>query len=235
MSEKDQALIEHPGDILEIILRVAADPKMEIDKMERLLVMHERIVKENRRVEFMGALARIQAKMPQIEKSGQIIVKGVERSRYAKLEDIDKVIRPLLEEEGFSFSFDSSSTDGKLFVLSCNLSHREGHAETKTPVLPIDSMQYRSEVQSVGSTLSYAKRQLIKMHLNIVEAGEDDDGIGGSEPISEGQVKSIEVLIKQTGADKKRFLEYMEAKSIKDITSRNYPKAISALEAKKRG
>ncbi len=231
--KKDQALIEHPGDILEIIARTVSDPKMDIDKMERLLAMHERITTENRRVEFMGALARIQAKMPQIEKSGQIIVKGRERSRYAKLEDIDKVIRPLLEEEGFSFSFDSSSQDGKLFVLSCNLSHREGHVETKTLVLPIDSMDYRSEVQSVGSTLSYAKRQLIKMHLNIVEAGEDDDGVGGSEPISESQATLIELLIEKKKANKEKFLVYMGVESIDKISLKNFPKAVSALEAKK--
>jgi len=232
--KKDQALIEHPGDILEVIHKAVSDPKMDVDKMSKLLDIHERIVKENRRIEFMEALSRIQAEMPQIDKNGQIIVKGVERSRYARLEDIDKVIRPMLAAEGFSFSFDSKSPDGDLFTISCTLRHKNGHSETNTIILPIDKSNFRSDVQSVGSTLSYARRQLVKLHLNIIECGLDDDGIGGSEPISEAQAESIETLIKQTGADKKRFLAYMEAESIKEITARNYPKAISALEAKKR-
>lgn len=224
-----------PTDLLSAIATAVADPRMDVDKMAKLLDMHERITKDQQRVAFAAALSRLQAKLPQIRKDGRIVVKGVERSRYAKLEDIDIVIRPLLDEEGFAFSFDSKSTDGKLFDLSCTLSHKEGHSVTKSLLLPMDRSDYRSDVQSIGSTVSYGKRQLIKMHLNLIERDEDDDGNGGNDPIDRDQIKAIGVLLDKTEANLKGFLDYMGVDEIKDIPVRDYKRAINALESKLRG
>ena len=222
-----------PSDLLTVISRAVSDPDLDVEKMERLLAMHERITAEQRKTAFMAALSRLQAIVPQIEKNGQIIVKGVERSRYARLEDIDAVIRPILAAEGFAFSFDSTSNDGKLHVLSCKMSHAEGHSETKTIVLPMDSSNYRSDVQSIGSTVSYARRQLIKMHLNIIERGEDVDG-NSLEPISAEQVQDIEALMSEVGADEAKFLVYVGVESLAAIRERDFKRAISALESKRR-
>lgn len=223
-----------PTNLLEVIAQAVANPLIDVAKMERLLAMHKEIVAEDRRVAFMAALSRIQAKLPQIQKDGRIVVKGVERSRYAKLEDIDIVIRPLLDEEGFAFSFDSKSLDGKLFDLSCTLSHREGHSVTKSLLLPMDKSDYRSDVQSIGSTVSYGKRQLIKMHLNLIERDEDDDGNGGDEPITDEQAKDIHTAIADNKFDLAAFLDYMRVDALKDIKSKDYTRAMNAIETKKR-
>jgi hypothetical protein len=202
--------------------------------MERLLAMHERITGEQQKTAFMAAMSRLQAKLPQINKDGRIVVKGTERSRYARIEDIDLAIRPLLAEEGFAFSFDSDSSDAKMFRLSAKLSHSSGHSETKWLTLPLDSSEYRTTVQSIGSTLSYGKRYLIKMHLNIVERLEDDDGNGGASAITADQAKDIDAMIGEVKADKERFLKYMGVDSIESILARDHLKAIQALEAKRR-
>src|SRR3990167_44950 len=152
------------GTLLAAIAQAVSDPRVDVAKMERLLAMHQTIMEDQRKAAYMAAMSRLQAKLPQINKAGRIIVKGTERSRYAKIEDIDVAIRPLLAEEGFAFSFDSDSSDAKIFKLSCKLSHREGYSETKYLTLPMDASEYRSNVQSIGSTVSYGKRQLIKMH-----------------------------------------------------------------------
>lgn len=221
--------------LLAVIASAATDPRVDVDKMERLLAMQRTIMAEQRQTAFAGALSRLQARLPQINKAGRIIVKGNERSRYARIEDIDLAIRPLLAEEGFAFSFDSDSTDAKIFKLSCKLSHREGHSETKFIVLPIDASEYRSNVQSIGSTVSYGKRQLIKMHLNIVERNEDDDGQGGSKPITEDQAKDLHSMLTEVRADKARFLTFMGVDAVESILARDYKRAISALEQKRRG
>ena len=182
----------------------------------------------------MAAMSRLQAKLPQINKAGRIIVKGTERSRYAKIEDIDIAIRPLLAEEGFAFSFDSDSSDAKIFKLSCKLSHREGYSETKYLTLPMDASEYRSNVQSIGSTVSYGKRQLIKMHLNLVEVNEDDDGQGGDKPITENQATDLQAFIEEVKADKARFLHFMGVEKLGAILARDYQKAINSLETKRR-
>lgn len=227
---------EPPTNLLAVIAQAVTDPRVDIEKMERLLVMHQTITQENRKVAFMAALAEIQAKVPQINKEGRIVVKGTERSRYAKIEDIDLAIRPLLAENGFSFSFDQLAPDTNGFTLVCKLSHREGHSETKSLFLPIDKSDFRSAVQSIGSTVSYGKRQLIKMHLNIVERDEDDDGNGGSEPITKEQVLEIRTLLADTKSNEAKFLELVAGvPTIEQIPARDLKRIMNALETKARG
>ena len=226
--------IAAPKDLLGVIAAAVADPRIDVEKMERLLAMHERITTEQRRIGFMAALSRIQAAMPQISKKGVIYdkLKNV-RSRFAKVEDIDAIIRPMLRDEGFSLSFDSTEEGGK-YLLSCTLAHEAGHSETKSLVLPLDKSEYRTAVQSVGSTVSYGRRQLTKMHLNIIEAGEDDDGTGGSDVILEQQALDIEAALTETKSNRKVFLEYMGVSNVAEILVKDLPKATEALERKRR-
>lgn len=225
---------ESQENLLTVIARAVANPALDVEKMERLLAMHERITDQQRKTAFADAMSRLQAKLPQINKQGRIIVKGVERSRYARIEDIDRAIRPYLAEEGFSFSFDSESTDAKLFKLSCKLSHREGHSETKFLILPLDASEYRSNVQSIGSTVSYGKRQLIKMHLNLIERGEDDDGQGGAKPITAEQAKKLVADAIELKLDHAKFLVYMGAEKIEAILARDWQKADNFMKARRR-
>jgi len=222
------------GSLLDVIARAVMDPAVDVTKMERILAMKERMDADQRKQAFKAAMARLQAKMPQVQKDGRIVVKGQERSRYARIEDIDLTVKPLLAEEGFAFSFNTESKDPNNLLISAELSHRDGYSEMKSLLLPIDKSDFRSNVQSIGSTVSYGKRQLIKMHLNLVERGEDDDGQGGSKLITEDQSKDLEAMITEVGADKARFLAYMDANSIEAILARDLPKAIAALEAKRR-
>src|ERR1700690_2098399 len=107
-AEPSAALVvrDEPATVLDVIARAASDPTVNVDKLERLLAIQERLLADQRKTAFYAALARLQARLPQILKSGQILDRdGQVRNRYAKIEDIDVAIRPLWAEEGFSFSF----------------------------------------------------------------------------------------------------------------------------------
>jgi hypothetical protein len=179
-TEQSAALVQATDSaamtVLDVISRAVKDPAFDVEKMERLLAMQERLLADQRRTAFSAALARLQEKMPQIVKTGTILGRDREvRSKYAKLEDIDAQVRPLLAEEGFAVAYDSKRVkDGIEF--SCELSHREGYSTTKTMELPVDNHPSRNAVQSVGSTTSYARRYLLSLHLNLVTCDEDDDG-----------------------------------------------------------
>ena len=221
-------------DFLSLLAQAAVDPRMDVAKMERLLEMHRQVTEDQRRVAFAAAMARLQAVLPQITKEGRIVVQGTERSRYARIEDIDLAIRPLLAKEGFSLAFDTEAKDSGL-LISCKLSHAEGHAETRSLLLPVDSMGAKSPVQSVGSTVAYGRRYLLKMHFNLMERGEDDDGQGGATPITPSQVADLTALLTEVQADQPRFLAYMQVSRVEDILSRDYKRAVTALETKRRG
>ena len=105
---QEAALATHrPADLMEAISRAAMDPTVDVSKMQALLEMAERMQATAARVEYQTALARIQGTRPRIERDGKITIRGVVQSRYATLENIDGVIKPLMDEEGFALSFDT--------------------------------------------------------------------------------------------------------------------------------
>ncbi len=205
------------NNLLTMIADAARDPNMNVEKMERLMAMHERLVANQQRTAFMAAMGRLTPKLPEI----------------ARLEDIDRAIRPLIAEEGFSMSFDSIPVDGKVRV-TCKLSHAEGHFETKQIDLPLDNSGSKNGAQSVISTVSYGRRALVKMFFNLIEAGEDTDG-NSAEVISADQAIAIRDLIKESGANERNFLELIAGtQSIEEIPARDYKRVMNALETKKR-
>lgn len=226
---REQSLPQQPAEnLLAIIANAAKDPNVDIEKMERLMAMHERLVTEQRRTAFMAAMARLTPKLPEIGKLGTS-----HHGKYARLEDIDRAIRPLIAEEGFSLSFDSQPAEGKVRV-TCKLSHAEGHFETKQIDLPLDNSGSKNGAQSVISTVSYGRRALVKMFFNLIEAGEDTDG-NNPEAITQDQVIVIRDLIKETGSNEKAFLELIAGtESVEAIQARDYKRVLNALETKKR-
>jgi hypothetical protein len=95
--------------MIEVISRAAADPSMDVEKMVKLVELHERIQAREARIEYSNAMARLAMQMPRITRSGiGFYEKNGQRTeafKFAPYEAIDKAIRPLLSAEGFSLSF----------------------------------------------------------------------------------------------------------------------------------
>jgi len=161
--------------LLAVVSRAASDPNVDMDKMERLLAMQERVMAQQAKQSFSLAMASLQSRMPEISKDGEIKVNGVVRSKYAKYEDIMSAIKPLLMDHGVSVTFRSDFVEGQLEVTGV-VSHKDGHSEQTTMRLPFDSSGSKNNVQAIGSSVSYGKRYVLCMLLNISTGGEDDDG-----------------------------------------------------------
>ena len=221
------------GDFLAVIKQAAMDPSVDVQKMHGLLDVQERMMNKQAEINFNNALCDLQADMPRIKKGAKIVHKGQLISSYAKYEDIDDVIRPLLIKNGFSISFNSRESNGKV-VITGTLAHRDGHSITDEIPLSIDSSGAKNNVQGVGSTIAYGKRYLVGMLLNLVFEGEDDDGnAAGHIPVSTEQAAELKELLKETGADVKQFLDWIGAPSVDEMSVNDYPKALSALQRKK--
>lgn len=164
------------GGLLEVIARAARDPSVDIDKMERLLEMQERVIAREAKTAYAAALAELQPLLPVISERGKILNRQSEvQSTYAFWEDVNEAIRPMLAEHGFSLSF-RTGRDGDQVTVTGVLSHRDGHSEETTLTLPADGSGSKNAVQAVGSSISYAKRYTAFSLLNITTKGEDDDG-----------------------------------------------------------
>jgi hypothetical protein len=225
---------DYGGGLLAVIERAARDPSVDIDKMERLIAMQERVQAGRAKAAYSSALADMQAEIPAIEKNGKILNKGVLQSTYAKWEDVNDAIRPVLAKHGFGLSFRVERVTEGVAVTGV-LSHREGHSEQTTLSLPIDASGAKNNVQGYGSSVSYGKRYTASALLNLTSTDEhDDDGsaAGSGATIDDRQLGHIRTLIDDTGSDVARFCKFFNVEALPDLPAARYEEAIRQLNAK---
>ena len=190
------APISSETSIMAVISRAAADPACDIDKLERLMAMHERMQARDAQAEFNTAMAAMQSDIPSIAERGAIVVNGQKRSDYATFEDINDVIKPIMQTHGFAITFKVENVAAGLSVTGI-LMHRAGHREETTMLLPLDTSGSKNAVQAVGSSTSYGKRYVMSALLNLTTRGEDDDGHAAvpSATVTTIQARQLQVLL----------------------------------------
>ncbi len=203
---------DYGASLLEVISRAASDPNVDIDKMERLIAMQERVQDRRAEVSYHASLAEMQPELPIITENGGIKNKeGKVQSTYALWEDINEEIRPILAKYGFSLSFKGQRQNDQQITIGI-LAHREGHKETTEVSLPLDTSGSKNAVQAVGSSKSYGKRYAAFDLLNITTRGEDDDGAkaGTSHPISVKQYDELLREISRVGSTTEEFVAFLK-------------------------
>lgn len=211
---------EGPGALLNAIVQMASDPSVDADKLEKLLAMQERMEARQAERQFNEAYARLSHDLPRIKKDGGVEYKGKEAFRFATWENIDRVIRPMLQAEGFALSFDTSprTGEGGGIVITGTLSHIAGHKRTASIPLALDNSGGKNNIQGMGSTFSYGKRYTATALLNIVTEGDDDDGKrGGTKYITAEEADELADLAKKAGRPEGILLDRMFAGTIRSF------------------
>ena len=210
--------------IIQVIERAAMNPDVDIDKMERLFLMQERIVSRNAKQAFNSDLALMQSEVPSITERGEISIRGAVQSKFAKFEDINDVMKPIMQRFGFAMSF-RTKFEGGMIIVTGILSHKLGHSEETSMILPADNTGNKNAVQSVGSTVSYGKRYTMCAMLNITSRGEDDDGGKpavkapmAAPQLSQHQVDEIIMALDVAGIDQAEFLKVARVETVQEIT-----------------
>jgi hypothetical protein len=166
--------------LIAVIERIASNPDADISKLSAMLDMQERILDRNAKQQFTADLASMQIELPRVMEHGTLEVKKegrtIQSSKFAKLEDINDAIRPVLQKYGFAVTF-RIKPEPPLMWITTVLSHRDGHSEETSIPLALDTSGSKNAVQAVGSTISYGKRYGICAMLNI-STGDDVDGQG---------------------------------------------------------
>lgn len=169
-----------PVSLIDAIIRAASDPNVDADKVERLFAIHKQITAQEAKAAYTAAFKALQPRLPSIDQNGAIKNSaGTVQSTYAKWEDINDAIKPILDAHGFTLSFRPGAGSDARITVTTILAHDDGHQEEATVILPNDSSGGKNNVQGVGSALSYAKRYGAISILNITSRApgdRDDDG-----------------------------------------------------------
>jgi len=235
LSVREEAPLSTGGAFLAMIERASRDPSVDVVKLQQLMEMSERVMRNEAEMAFNSAMSRLQPRLPVIAKHGKIEFKGTVQSRFAKYEDIDSAIRPLLCEEGFSLSFDSEMSPQGI-VYHGTLAHSAGHSKRASMILPADTSGSKNSIQAIGSTVSYAKRYIVGMLLNIITKDQDDDG-NAAGWLTPEQLKNVEETIlacEFTPAQHAAFLKFAEANSVREIRALAYDRVMQALRVKEK-
>lgn len=175
-----QVIVADTSSIMAVIARAAADPNTDVEKLERLTNLYERITDRQAEQAYSEAMNEAQEEMRPVAADAN---NPQTKSKYASYAALDRALRPIYTKHGFSVSFDTGDTASADMVrVICRVGHRAGHKETPHLDMPADGKGAKggdvmTKTHATGAALTYGRRYLLGMIFNIA-VGEDDDGNG---------------------------------------------------------
>ena len=167
---------------LTLIREALTNPDVSPEKAGQMLDLMAKMEDRQARADFIAAKVAAISDMPHIGKDGENTHTGV---RYATWERMQPAITPVLMRHGLILTF-KVGHEGNRVAITPILSGHGWQEEGGAVILPSDEGKGRSNVQAVGSSISYGKRYAAMAMLNLIQKGlvEDDDGraAGGETP-----------------------------------------------------
>ncbi len=213
------------ASVLAMVLDAARDPNIDAAKVETMANLAMKLQDREQQAEFNKALNAAIMEMPVITKDGKIVIadKGGDtrkdriQGRFAKFEDIDRVVRPILQRHNLAIRFEAGEKDQAVTVRPI-ISHTNGYTERGEAMrLPLDSSGGKNNTQGSGSSVTYGKRYTMCAALNIVTEGLDDDGRGGLDTVSVPFERQLVVQDDAAKAQEEgRYQEWFNTQSPKD-------------------
>ena len=211
------------------LLEVAIQNDLDMDKLERLMAMQERWEAKNAQRAFFDALAGFQAECPVIKKTSQVdytTAKGRTFYTFAPLDQIVRQTKEPLARWGLSYRFNQEESSNGVIVVTCILTHRDGHSETCTLSGVSDQSGGKNNIQAKSSTTSYLRRNTLSGVLGLATTDSDDDGVGASKwisnqqqqqqqvnaepaPITESTEADLHAMLQERGTAKETYLPWI--------------------------
>jgi len=231
------ATVDASPSSIQDLVRHAIDKDIPAESLEKLVGVMERVTDRNATMEFARALADFQSNCPPIQKNKTAKINttggGSYSYKYASLDSIDRTVKPELHARGLAYSWDTVA-DGSGIRVTCTLRHVNGHSVSSSFTAPVDSAAKMSGAQRAASAVTYASRYSLIQVLGLTTTDEDTDDGPPPQKISDDQCLNLNALMDEVDADTARFLSYMGVLSLSDITVADFPRAISALERKRK-
>lgn len=217
--------------LIRMIQEAATNPEIDLDRMERLFEMRERILGKEAETAFFAAMKAAQAEMPQVirdKKNEQT------RSLYARYESISNAIQPVITKHGFALTFSEETSDKQdCLRVVCEVMHEAGHSKKYTADVPFDGVGMKgnankTRTHAYGSTKSYGRRYLKCDIFDVAVKDQDYDGNQPNNTVSDEQIEQLEKAL--TGLDVHTFLKWIRVEQIRDIPASKFQMAMNAIK-----
>ena len=219
-----------PMEMLSRALMSGAAP----ETLEKLLALQERWEKNMARKAFDRAMAAAKSEIKPIKKN-RTVSHGVGKAAYnfADLAEIERSVVPILSEYGLSYRFRTTVTD-KQIVVTCILSHQEGHSEETSLPGPADTSGAKNAIQAIGSTVTYLQRYSLSAALGL-SATDDDDGVsvGNGKPVdrlSAQQVIDLSEALDEVGRTDEWFCKFAHIGALDDLAPERFDAALAYVK-----
>lgn len=212
------------------VIQMAVKQGANVETLERLVALQEKMLARQAEIEFNEALNRIQSKIKSIAPD---LENPQTKSKYASYAAIDRVIRPIYSEEGFSLSFSEEDCPKPEHVRIVCFVSKGAHTRQYRKDMPSDGKGAKggdvmTKTHAAAAADSYAKRYLVKDIFNVAIGEDDTDG-----NITNGEAADYLILIKESRTLDELSKNYKDA--VADGLKKQSPKAVGLfMEARKK-
>lgn len=163
---------------LHMIERASRDESVDIEKMERLMAMHERMVAKQAEADFNDAMAACQREIITISADA---TNPQTRSKYATYAKLDSKLRPIYTKHGISLSYGTEPAASADHVRVIAYVARGGYTRKYQIDMPNDGKGAKggdvmTKTHAQGAGIAYGMRYLLKAIFNVSVGEEDRDG-----------------------------------------------------------
>lgn len=184
VSVVNDEISSNPVQVLSMISNLVQRESFDIHALEKLIKLQNDAEDRQAKRSFNLNLSEMLGEIPVIAKLG---VNKFNNTKFARLEDVVEITRPILHKYGFSVTYKqnqemlqgASTEPNSIFCMMtviCILKHRDGHEESNEIQLPVATIKGQTPIQAMGMGSTYGRRYTLMQALNIAVAEEDQDG-----------------------------------------------------------
>lgn len=222
---------------MQMIERAITNPAVDVDKLDKLLQVKDRVEAQHAEKAFNLAMAAAQNEMEPVRTDAK---NGSTSSKYATYAALDRAVRPIYTKHGIALSFNTEDVEGDAVRVVCYVTGH-GHTRIYRITMPADGKGARggdvmTKTHATGSAASYGMRYLLKMIFNIATYAEDDDGnkagrVQDDKPrLSQKQIDELIEACEAAGLDRKEFLAFGRVERFEDIYADKFNVCMAAIK-----
>lgn len=160
---------------MQALLR-AIDSEADLERLEKLMQLHERWEANEARKAFSAAMARFRSEQMVILKTKWVDIPNGPKYFHAELSNVCEAVIPALSKYGLRHQWIPKQREDHMVEITCRITHELGHFEDTTLFGPPDTTGKKNPIQEIASTVTLLERYTLLSAVGLAAKGMDTDG-----------------------------------------------------------